>query len=170
MSPLKNILLVPIKTKFPHIQIQFGSDLDDSKCPVLHCIVNTPAALTMGNFHFVVAIVKRYPYCIANMFVPEDYNPIVLSNIVQCSGESITTELMAGFQFHLPYLTKDGSPTSIFIATGPHVTVNTIVGLPFIQATQAIIDLSDNIADLRMINAPPFSIEYCHTTADVAKW
>jgi hypothetical protein len=33
---------------------------------------------------------------------------------------------------HLPYLTRDGQATSILIATGPHVTVNTIVGLPFI--------------------------------------
>jgi hypothetical protein len=62
---------------------------------------------------------------------------------------------MVGFQFHLPYLMKDGSPTSIVIATGPHVTVNTIVGLPFIQATGAIIDLSDNAAGLRAIDAHP---------------
>jgi hypothetical protein len=72
-----------------------------------------------------------------------------------------------GFQFHLPYLTTDGSPTSILIATGPHVTVNVIVGLPFIQATQAIIDLSDNVADLRAIDHPPFPIEYRHATVHV---
>ncbi len=53
----------------------------------------------------------------------------------------MTTKLMVGFQFHLPYLTKEGDPTSILIATGIHMTVNMIVGLPFIQATHAIIDL-----------------------------
>ena len=56
--------------------------------------------------------------------------------------------LMVGCQFHLPYLPRNGNPTSILIATGPHVTVNSIVGLPFIQATRAAIDLADNVIDL----------------------
>jgi hypothetical protein len=70
-------------------------------------------------------------------------------------GKSITTELSVGFQFHLPYLTRDGSQTSLLIATRLHVTVNIIVGLLFIQATQVIIDLSNNVANLCAIDAPP---------------
>jgi hypothetical protein len=72
----------------------------------------------------------------------------------------MTTKLMVGFQFHSPHLTKEGDPTSILIATGPHVTVNMIVGIPFIQATRAIIDLLDNVAELRALNAPPFPLEF----------
>ncbi len=49
---------------------------------------------------------------------------------------------------------------SILIATGLHVTVNTIVGLPFIQATHMIINLLDNVADMRMLNAFLFPLEY----------
>ncbi len=49
---------------------------------------------------------------------------------------------------------------SIFIATGPHVTVNMIVGLPFIQPMRAVIDLSDNVAELCALDAPPFPLEY----------
>ena len=91
----------------------------------------------------------------------------MLSGIVQRGGESITTKLTVGFQFHLPYLTKDGDTTSILIATGPHVTVNTIVGLPFIQATRAVIDLSDNVVELRAFDAPPFPLEYRRATVHV---
>ena len=91
----------------------------------------------------------------------------MLSGIVQRGGESITTELTVGFQFHLPYLTKDGDPTSILIATGPHVTVNMIVGLPFIQATRAVIDLSDNVVKLRAFDAPHFPLEYRRATVHV---
>jgi hypothetical protein len=69
-------------------------------------------------------------------------------------------DLTVGFQFHLPYLMHDGQATSILIATGPHVTVNTIVGLPFIQATRMIINLSNNVADMRALNASPFPLEY----------
>jgi hypothetical protein len=72
-----------------------------------------------------------------------------------------------GFQFHLPYLTKDGDTTSILIATGPHVTVNTIVGLPFIQATRGVIDLNDNVVELRAFDAPPFPLEYRRATVHV---
>jgi hypothetical protein len=101
------------------------------------------------------------------LFVPMDYNPIVLSGIIQRGGKSVTTELTVGFQFHLPYLTKEGDPTSILIATGPHVTINMIVGLPFIQATRAIINLSDNVAELRALDAPPFPLDFFCATVHV---
>jgi hypothetical protein len=81
-SPSKNILPAPIVTNFPHTHIQLGSKLDDTSCPVLCCIVDTAAALTTGNFHFIVAIAKQYPHCVAKIFVPKDYNPIVLSGII----------------------------------------------------------------------------------------
>ena len=163
----KGILPAPIVSNFPHIQLQIGSSDESADCLVIRCVVDTAAALTTGNFHFVAAVAKRYPHCVAKIFVPEDYNPIVLSGIVQRGGESVTTKLSVGFQFHLPYLTREGEPTSILIATGPHVTVNLIVGLPFIQATRGIIDFSDNVADLRALDAPPFPIEYRRATVHV---
>jgi hypothetical protein len=112
-------------------------------------------------------LAKKYPHCVAKLYVPEEYNPIVLSGIVQRGGELVTTELTVGFQFHLPYLMRDGQATSILIATGPHVTVNTIIGLPFIQATRMIIDLSDNVTDMRALDASPFPLEYCCATVHV---
>jgi hypothetical protein len=132
-SPTCNILPAPIMSNFPHIHLQFGTELGCANCPVICCVVDTAAALSTGNFCFIAAVAKQHPHCAAKLFVPKDYNPIVLSGIVQGGGESITTELTVGFQFHLPYLTKEGNTTSILIATGPHVTVNTIIGLPFIN-------------------------------------
>jgi hypothetical protein len=154
------ILPAPIVLNFPHIQMQLGSKLDDPDCPIVHCIVDTAAAHSTGNFHFVATVAKRYPHCVAKLYIPKDYNPIVLSGIFQCCSESFTTKLMVGFQFHLPCLTKEGNPTSILITTGPHVTVKMIVGLLFIQATRAIIDLLDNVADLHALDAPPFPLEF----------
>jgi hypothetical protein len=74
----KSILLAPIVTNFPHIHLQLGSKLDCPKCPLLRCVVDTVAALTTGNFHFVAAVAMRYPHCVAKIFMPEDYNPIIL--------------------------------------------------------------------------------------------
>jgi hypothetical protein len=72
-----------------------------------------------------------------------------------------------GFQFHLPYLTCEGQATSILIATGLHVAVNAIVGLPFIQATKMIINASDHIVDMRALDTPPFPLEYCRAAVHV---
>jgi hypothetical protein len=105
-SPTCDILPAPIVSNFPHIHLQFGTELGCANCPVIRCVVDTAAALSTGNFHFVAAVAKQYPHCVAKLFVPKDCSPIVLSGIVQRGGESITTELMVGFQFHLPYLTK----------------------------------------------------------------
>jgi hypothetical protein len=151
----RSILPAPIVSNFPHIHLQLGTDLDCPNCSIVQCVVDTAVALSTGNFHFVAAVAKCYPHCIAKIYVPKDYNPIVLSGIVQRGGDSLTTELTVGFQFHLPYLTKESNPTSILIATGPQVTVNMIVGLPFIQATRAVKDLSDNVAELLALDAPP---------------
>ncbi len=159
-SPSCKILPAPIVSNFPHIRLQLGATLDCPDCPILHCVVDTAAALTMVNFHFVAALAKKYPHCVAKLHAPEDYNPIVLSGIVQRGGESDTMDPTVGFQFHLPYLMCSGQATSILIATGPHITVNTIVGLPFIQATCTIINLSNNVADMGAIDASPFPLEY----------
>ena len=91
---------------------------------------------------------------------PKDYPPITLSGIVQQGGSSVTTDLTVGFQFHLPYLTREGTPTSLVVATGPDVTVNAILGLPFITQTKMVIDMADQVAELRAFDMPPFPIDF----------
>jgi hypothetical protein len=59
------------------------------------------------NFHFFASAAKCFPHCIAKIFTPKDYAPIVLSGTVQSNEESVTTELEVGFLFHLPYKTQE---------------------------------------------------------------
>jgi hypothetical protein len=161
VTPGKELLPAPIVSNLPHIQLKLGASLDDPDCPSIRCLIDTGAALTTGNFHYVAAIAKRFPQCVAKVYGPEDYNSIALTGIIQRgAGESVATDLTVGFQFHLPYLTREGQATTILIATGPHVAVNVIVGLPFIQATKMIIDASDHVVDMRALDTPPFPLEY----------
>ena len=104
----KELLLAPMPTNFPHICLKLGTNLDNESCPEVHAIVDTAAALSTGNYHFVLAIAKKFPHCFAKLYVPEDYNLIILLGIVQRGGECITTKLSVSFQFHLPYLTHSG--------------------------------------------------------------
>jgi hypothetical protein len=50
---------------------------------------------------------------------------------------------------------------------GLHVMVNLIVGLPFIQAMGMILDVTDHVAELMTLDAPPFPIEYRCATVHV---
>jgi hypothetical protein len=159
-SPARRTLPVQIQAAFPHITLQLGSDLGCSSCPAIRCVIDTAAALSTGNLHFFAAIAKAYPHTVTAVHRETDYSPITLSGIVQQGGESVSTELTVAFQFHLPYLTREGNPTHLSVACGPNVTVNTILGLPFIQQTRMIIDASDQVADLCALDTPPFTIDF----------
>ena len=79
----------------------------------------------------------------------------------------MTTELEVGFQFHLPYKTTAGKETLFLIATGPHASVNTILGLPFMQETGMILDLVDNLAECKYLDCSAFPIDYRRTSNHV---
>jgi hypothetical protein len=116
-SPLKRAIPISIQSNLPHITIQFGANLDCPNCPLICCAVNSCAALTTRNFHFFASVAKCFPHCVAKMYTPDDYAPIMLSGIVQSNEESVTTKLEVGFLFHLPYRTRDGDTASLMVAT-----------------------------------------------------
>jgi hypothetical protein len=49
------------------------------------------------------------------------------------------------------------------IATGPNVSINTILGLPFMLGTGMILNLVDNLAECKHLDCPPFPIDYQRT-------
>jgi hypothetical protein len=161
--PLKHAMPISIQSNLPHITLQFGTDLDCPNCPSICCTGDSCAALTTGNFHFFALVAKRFPHCIAKIYTPEDYAPIVLSGIVQSNKESVTTKLEVGFLFHLPYKTREGNSASLMVATGPNVSINTILGLPFMKATGMILDLVDEVVDCKYLNCPPFIVDFRRT-------
>ncbi len=119
VSPMRLIILVRIQSLMPHIPLLLGQSFDDPDVPVIQVMVDTSAALNTGNYSFFAAIAKRYPHCVAKVFLPKGHSPIILSGVIDDEHQAITTKLSVAFQFHLPYLTRDGQLTSISIATGP---------------------------------------------------
>jgi hypothetical protein len=162
-TSLKPQMPISIQSNLPHIPIKFGTDLTDPNCPTICCTVDTCAALTTGCFHFFAAIVKRFPHCVMKIFAPQDYVSTVLMGIVRNKTETVTTELEVGFLFCLPYKTSDGDDSSFMVATGPNVSVNTIIGLPFIKGTGMIINTVDDVAECKYLDCPPFPIDYRRT-------
>jgi hypothetical protein len=95
-------------TNFPHIRLKLGTDLDNESCPEVRAIVDTAAALSMGNFHFVSATAKKFPQGLAKLYVPDDYNPIILLGTVQRRDKCITTKLTVGFPSQLAFSLPQG--------------------------------------------------------------
>ena len=122
--------------------------------------MDTCAALTTGRFHFFAAIAERYPHCVMKILTPQDNASIVLMRIIWNKTEAVTTELEVGFLFCLPYKTSDGNNLSFMVATGPNVSVSTIIGLPFIKGVRMIIDTVNDVADCKYLDCPPFPIDY----------
>jgi hypothetical protein len=167
-SALKQMMPIAIHSNLPHIILQFGTNLDCPHCPSIHCAVDLCAALTTGNFHFFALLAKRFLHCLAKVFAPQDYAPIILSGVVQShQQDAVTTKLEVGFQFHIPYKTTAGEDSSLMIVTGPHVSVSTILGLPFMQGMGMILDLVDNLAECKYLDCPPFPIDFQRTSNHV---
>ncbi len=117
-------------------------------------MVDTAAALTFCR------TCESLSHTVASVHSPKDYSPITLSGIVQQGRSSVTTDLTVGFHFHLPYLTREGTPANLVMATGPNVMVNAILGLPFITQTKMVIDTADQVAEMRAFDTPPFPIDF----------
>jgi hypothetical protein len=106
-------------------------------------------------------LAKRFPHCLTKVFAPQDYASIVLSGVVQShQHEAVTTNLEVGLQFHLLYKATTGGKASLLIAMGPHVSVNTILGLPFLQGTGMILDFVHNLAECKYLDCPAFPIDF----------
>jgi len=165
----KEVMPVSIQSNLPHIVLQLGNDLDFPNIHLIRYAVDTCAALSTGSFHFYASVAKRFPHCVAKVFAPKDYSPIVLSGLVQQLSDqaAVTTKLEVGLQFHLPYQTTGGDVASFSIATGPNVSVNNILGLLFQVATGMVIDLVDNVAKCKYLDCPPFTINFRRTSNHV---
>ena len=72
----------------------------------------------------------------------------------------MTTELEVGWLFHLPYKTKEGNMAPFGIATGPRVSVKTILGLSFQVATGMVMDLVDKVVECKSLGCPSFTINF----------
>jgi hypothetical protein len=144
-----------------HIMLHGGLPSKEKDCPALKCVVDLGATLSTANFHFMEAVICQFPHILKKIYLPNDYTAIILSGIFNTLDSApITTKLNVGFDIHLPYTTKDGSYTSLLVATGPNVAINLILGLPFIKAMGMIADFFDNVCEAKNLLCNPFPIDF----------
>ena len=171
MNTRRPTLPVSIDTNLPHIPMQLGQVLDAANAPTVMSIVDTAAALMTRNLSFITRLAKMFPGCVAEVHTQEDYSPITLAGIVKwdADGTKTSTELPVAFTFHLPYEMVDRTPTKLTIACEPDVSVNLILGLPFIKATKMVIDVAENVVECRLLDCVPFPIESKRARLEIPK-
>jgi hypothetical protein len=107
-----------------------------------------------------MAIAKAYPQLVKSIALAADrYAPILLSGVVSDEEEqhNFSTALPCVVEFHMPYMTNAGSPTSLKIACGKQVGVNALIGMSFMTAAKLVVDLEDNVICTSKANYFPAS-------------
>ena len=156
---------ISIMSNLPHANFSLGPNYETPNCPDVRCAIDTCAGLNTGSFDYLMALAKRYPHCLYRLYTSKEYVPITLSGIVQNEDTAVTTSLDCTFQFYLPYkLRGTGEDCLLSIAAGKSVTVNVILGMPFILSMKMVLDFVDNVATCNAIDHKPFPIKYRRTS------
>ncbi len=126
---------------------------------------DTCAACNVGYTGHHLPIAERYPELVKSLTFTEDkYSPLTLSGIVQgIKGEQAAKPsaiLPIVIEYWMPFLTKEGHKTTLKIALGKDVSVNTIIGIPMIRPARLSYDLVDNIVEPGVLDTEPFPVIY----------
>lgn len=159
----KPSLPINVTKTLPHILLTLGAS-DGTFHPSIPVIVDTGAALNCAFTGYIMPIAKAYPHLVKSIIVAEDrYSPIILAGVVSSDNpdaRNIMTNLPVIVEFHMPYLTEEGTPTSIKFAVGDNIGVNCLLGISFISAAKLVIDTNDNVVDSKLLDVSPFDITY----------
>jgi hypothetical protein len=128
---------------------------------------DTCAACNVGYLGHHLLIAEKFPELVKSLVYAEDkYAPLTLLGIVTENKENGVTSmkptatLPAIIEYWLPFLTKEGHRTTLKIALGKFVSVNTIIGMPMIKPAKLSLDLIDNVVESGVLDTEPFPVIY----------
>jgi hypothetical protein len=168
LNTSKPLLPITIEGNLPHIVMPIGQSPTTAIFSLL-LAYNTCAACNVGYLGHRLPIVEKYQQLVKSLIWAADkYSPLVLSGIVSDEEGDKTIKPTATppiiIKYWLPFQTKQGHRTSLKIALGKHVSVNTIIGMPFIQPAQLSLDLVDNVVNSGVLDTEPFPISFRPTS------
>jgi hypothetical protein len=155
----KPILPITIETNLPHINLLIG--LEGKRG--LSIAYDTCAVLCVGSTAFHLAIAERVPNVVKSLTWAKDkYSPLTLSRVVSDKDGKTqhqpTASLPAIIEYYLPHKSKEGYQTTLKIALGEMVSVNTIMGMSMTKPAKLSLDLNDNVVDPGVLDTEPFRL------------
>jgi hypothetical protein len=179
----KKMLPIAVDSNLPHCNLALGTvqttvTMGDSRSPAefeelgiaISTLFDTGSAINIGKMEFHLSLAKRFPSAVkALIWAKDEYSAIVLSGIIGVgdgNGQSLTPTalLQAVIIYILPYLTVDGYQTTIAFALGKEVSVNSIIGMPFIRSAKLSLDMNDEVIQSGVLATEPFPVTFKRTT------
>jgi hypothetical protein len=155
-------LPISVQCNLPHISLPTGHDPEMKFC--LSVAYDTCAACNVGYSGHHLPIAEKYPELVKSLtFAESKYTPLRLSGIVQGKSKAESkpsASLPIVIEYWMPFLTKEGQKTTLKIALGDNVSVNTIIGIPMIRPAKLSFDLIDNVVEPGILDTEPFAVTY----------
>jgi hypothetical protein len=157
---------VAISPTLPHILIQTGllSDPVDI-CPQLHALYDSGASMFTANAGYLMPIIKANSHIVESIFFTKDgkHSPIIVGGIAVnddlIKAMQTWAELNGVVCLRLRYKTKaEHRQLNPYIAIGKSVAVNLILGQPFIEGLQFILDIHSNTVNAQFIENGVFKV------------
>ncbi len=73
---------IAIHSPMAHIMLHAGLPSKEKDCPALKCVFDSGATLSTANFHFMEAVIRRFPHILKKIYLPDDYAAIILSGLL----------------------------------------------------------------------------------------
>ena len=135
----------PITTELPHVHLTVGRKQEAS----VEGLLDTGGACTMGDLTYWKEVAARLPNLIAHFEELATYQekPIAIGGVG--AGKVVITHVMG---LWLPWMIgKDD--TKLVIGLGDNMPMTLLIGLPFIIATQAVIDVGNATCHSKVLNS-----------------
>jgi hypothetical protein len=154
---------ISVEGNLPHISLPIGHDPQTKFS--LSVAYDTCAACNVGFAGHHLPIAERYPELVKSLtYTADKYTPLTLSGIVHGDKDAASQKpsaiLPIVIEYWMPFLTKEGHKTTLKIALGNEVSVNTIIGMPMIRPAKLSFDLVDNVVESGILDTEPFPVIY----------
>jgi hypothetical protein len=160
----KPLLPITIDVNLPHTALAIGQSHAGPQF-ALSVACDTCASVDVGHLGFHLSVAETLPHLVKSLiWAKDEHTPITLSGIVSDASDKNTAKsasiLPAIIECHMPHKSREGYQTSLKIALGDKVSVNTVVGLSMIRPAKFSLDLSDDVMEPGVLDTEPFPVIY----------
>ena len=151
---------VAVSDKLPHILLPLGKHSADTHWkhfPHLRAVFDTGAGVSLGYLPFFQDLHEKMPHLVHEFspINPEIYSEILVGNIDKnCDAASCSHYI----ELYTPFMDQ-GQPVTMRLALSPELSVNALLGIPFMKKAKMMINLADDFVHSSLFQTS-FHLEY----------
>ena len=133
---------LPLLAQMPHVHIPIGSDAP-GKNATLCAIINTGAGCNLGRKAYHMQIYNCCPdlvVAVKSGLTNQDWQDIPIGSIEEQGQPIVITAVIV---YRTPFVV-DGHAIHLCVGLADHAAINTIIGITFLRAAQAVLHLQSS--------------------------